>query len=131
MMYEHSARLLSAGEMHEAAFWFYAGQLRYRVHLLARPTLPPDQDPALFASFNATLGQAINEYLGGDPQEWERVIERVLTWDEQTPNEFTPMDQFPDVYRSVRSGLQDLLAWIHQSHDEIRAERSERGLENR
>lgn len=130
-MYYHSSRLLAAGEMNEAAFWFYAGQLRYRVHLVARPGLPPDQDPALFASLNSTLGQEINEYLGGDPEEWERVIERVLNWDAQTPNEFTPKEQFPAAHEDVRTGLQKVWGWIHENHDEIRKQRAESGLGNR
>lgn len=130
-MYHHAGRLLEAGEMNEAAFWFYAGQLRYRVHLAARPNLPPDRDPALFASLNSVLGQEVNQYLGGDPEEWGRVIERVLNWDAQTPNEFTPKEKFPAAHREVRAGLQQMWTWIHENHEEIRRQRAARGLGKR
>jgi hypothetical protein len=45
----------------EAVFWFYVGQIRYRYYLAANPTLPPDGDPALFASFSEVIGRPINE----------------------------------------------------------------------
>lgn len=130
-MYHYAGRLLEAEEMNEAAFWFYAGQLRYRVHLMARPNLPPDQDAAVFASLNSVLGQEVNQYIGGDPAEWEDVIERVLNWDAQTPNDFTPKDKFPSAHRQVRAGLQEMWTWIHENHDEIREQRTASGLENR
>lgn len=130
-MYYYAGRLLEAGEMNEAAFWFYAGQLRYRVHLIARPNLPSDEDPAVFASLNSVLGQEVNQYIGGDPAEWERVIERVLNWDAQTPNEFTPKSRFPSAHREVREGLQELWKYIHENHEEIRSQRAANGLENR
>ncbi|GGD12734.1 hypothetical protein [Halopseudomonas salina] len=130
-MYLHSGRLLRSGDMDEAAFWFYAGQLRYRVHLMARPNLPPDQDLALFSSLNSTLGQEVNEYIGGNPSEWEQVIENVLSWDDQTPNDFTPKDKFPSAHREVRAGLLELKEMIHKNHQEIREDRASAGLENR
>ena len=130
-MYYYSQHLLESGKMNEAAFWFYAGQLRYRVHLTARPNLPADQDPALFTSLNSVLGREVNEYIGGDPSEWERVIERVLNWDAQTPNDFTPKDKFPSAHRGVREGLRGLWEYIHENHDEIREQRAASGLDNR
>lgn len=130
-MYYYAARLLEDGEMNEAAFWFYAGQLRYRVHLEARPDLPADQDPALFASLNSVLGQEVNQYIGGDPAEWERVIERALNWDARTPNEFTPKDKYPSAHRRVRDGLRELWSYVHENYEEIRKGRAASGLENR
>lgn len=130
-LYHYAASLMASGEKNEAAFWFYAGQLRYRIHLAARPDLPPDGDPALFASLNSVIGQEINEYLGGDPQEWEAVLARVLEWDTQTKNTFTPRDEFPGAHAEVRAGLQEMLSWIQANHEEIRTQRAARGLENR
>lgn len=130
-MYKQAERLFKAGDRDEAAFWFYAGQLRYRVHLAARPNLPPDKDPAVFASMNATLGQQINEYIAGDPAAWEAVIQRALDWDARTPNHFTPKARYASAYRNIRSGLEEMRAYIHANHDLIRRERAAAGLENR
>src|SRR5688572_1362555 len=57
--YMLASRLFEGGQKDKAVFWFYAGQLRYRFHLSASPNLPPDGDPALFASLNSVLGQPI------------------------------------------------------------------------
>lgn len=118
-LYHYAGRLLEAGQMNEAAFWFYAGQLRYRVHLLARPDLPSDRDSALFASMNSVLGRTINEHLGANPDEWERVIRRVLNWDANTPNEFTPKNKYPSEYAQTRSGLTELLEMIKNNREKL------------
>ena len=73
----------------------------------------------------------MNGYIGGDPSEWEEVIERVLNWDAQTPNEFTPKEKFPSAHREVRAGLRELWEYVHENHDEIREQRAASGLENR
>lgn len=130
-MYHHAGRLLEAGDMNEAAFWFYAGQLRYRVHLMARPDLPPDGDPALFASLNAVLGQEINEYLGARPDEWEKVIERVLNWDTNTPNDFTPKSEFSAEHEKVRAGLTELWEMVRNKREELLKAAAEREAINR
>jgi len=130
-MYHHAGRLLEAGDMNEAAFWFYAGQLRYRVHLMARPGLPPDRDPALFASLNSVLGQEINEYLGAHPDEWERVIERVLNWDANTPNDFTPKSEYSAEHEEVRSGLTELWEMVRNNREELQKAAADREASNR
>ena len=130
-MYHHAGRLLEAGDMNEAAFWFYAGQLRYRVHLMARPDLPPDRDPALFASLNSVLGQEINEYLGARPDEWERVIERVLNWDANTPNHFTPKSEYSSEHERVRSGLTELWEMVRNNRGELQKAAAEREASER
>jgi len=123
-LYEKAGEYMEAGDMREAGFWFYAGQLRYRIHLAARPDLPRDEDPALFASLNMVFGQPINGYLGGDPEMWENLIGEVLEWDEQMPNRFTPKDTYAEIHRKQREGLKEMQDWIHDNHDEIREKRA-------
>ena len=79
--YAYAKRLFAQGRKDDAVFWFYVGQLRYRFYLLANPQLPRDGDPAVMASLNATIGQSINEWAGGDPKSWAADIERALQWD--------------------------------------------------
>ena len=52
-------KLFESGKKDEAVFWFYAGQLRYRFHLLANPNLEPSGDPALFASLSEVIGRPV------------------------------------------------------------------------
>ncbi|WP_447926859.1 hypothetical protein [Vreelandella sp. EE27] len=106
--YQYAAELFSRGDKEEAAFWCYAGQLRYRIHLTARPDLPPSGDPALFASLHSVVGEQINEYLGGEPAIWKATIERVLEWDEMVENAFTPKSEYPEAHAEQRQGLEGL-----------------------
>lgn len=130
-MYQHAAELFGDGKKDEAVFWFYAGQLRYRIHLAARPNLPPDQDAAVMSSLNYSLGTVINEYAGGNPEEWAATITDVLEWDASTPNEFTPKADFPEAHNANRDGLSSLRERITENKEKIRNERAARGLENR
>jgi hypothetical protein len=62
----------------EAVFWFYAGQLRYRVYLLAnKDKLKPSGDPALFASLSEEIGRPLNEYAFGDIPQLAKTIDAV------------------------------------------------------
>ncbi|MBZ5488988.1 hypothetical protein HW452_15800 [Halomonas aquamarina] len=114
--YQYAAELFSKGDQEEAAFWFYAGQLRYRIHLTARPDLPPSGDPALFASLHSVVGQQINGYLGGEPDIWKATIKRVLAWDEATENAFTPKREYPEAHAEQRQGLEGLLEELERHY---------------
>src|SRR5262249_44723347 len=82
-------KLFESGKRDEAIFWFYAGQLRYRFHLVANPKLDPSGDPALFASLSEVIGRPLNEYAFGDLKALDATLDKVLTWDKATPNGFT------------------------------------------
>jgi len=129
--YSYAARLYSEGKKDESILWFYIGQLRYRVYLKATPPSDPSGDPALFASLNATIGQTINEYAGGDPKAWAAQIALALKWDADHPNGFTSKEKFKTVYDSIRTGLERLGKQVESAADQIREERKSRGLENR
>ncbi|HEY4247060.1 MAG TPA: hypothetical protein VGM64_09405 [Lacunisphaera sp.] len=129
--YSYAVRLFSEGRKDESIFWFYIGQLRYRVYLKATPPSDPSGDPALFASLNATVGQTINEYAGGDPKVWAAQIALALKWDSDHPNGFTSKEKFKTVYDSIRAGLERLGKYVESSAGKMREERKKRGLENR
>jgi len=129
--YIYASRLFGEGHQDEAVFWFYAGQLRYRFHLSANPQLPRDGDPAVLASLNATMGQTLNEYAGGDPPRWAAQIERALKWDADTPNGFTSKDRYRKEWQDIRAGLASMRETIVRDADRIREQRTRAGLPNR
>ncbi len=131
VLYAFAGRLFGAGRKDEGVMWFYVGQLRYRYHLRANPDLPPDGEPAIMASLNATLGQTINEWAGGSPEGWARAIDQALAWDEQFPNALTSKERHAAARRQVRSGLEQMRDQIRAEAASIRAQRASRGLENR
>ena len=129
--YQYAQQLAREGRKDDAVFWFYVEQLRYGFHLSANPNLPEDGDPAVFAALNATLGQELNEYAGGDPTTWVAAIDRALVWDLNSPNYFTSKQQFRAKYTAIRSGLMELKQTIQAQAGEIRHQRSKVGLPNR
>lgn len=129
--YLYAGRLFKEGKKDEAVFWFYVGQLRYRFYLKANPNLQPSGDPALFASLNATLGEQINRYAGGNTKDWIWAIDRALKWDAETENHFTSKKKFAGISEQNRAGLKKLRDQIESQADSIREQRKEAGLENR
>jgi hypothetical protein len=130
-LYSYAARLFEEGRAQEAVVWFYVGQLRYRYLLAADPSLAPDGEPALMASLNATIGQTINEWAGGDPAAWARAIGSALAWDELHENAITPKGQAVAEQKVVRDGLARLQEMVLNDAEEIRAQRKAAGLEVR
>lgn len=129
--YIYAKRLFEEGKKDDAVFWFYVGQLRYRIHLKANPKLDPSGDPAVFSSFSATLGKALNEYAGGSVKGWVAAIDRALKWDAENSNGFTSKKKFAKIYEENRAGLKELRDQVQKQADSIRAQRKQAGLENR
>ena len=129
--YKSAADLFGGGRRDDAVFVFYLGQLRYRVHLVARPDLRPDGDPALFASLQEVMGRPINEYAFGDIPALARTLEAVLAYDGANPDRFTPPAQFGAAHADIRRGLEGMRDLILRDAESIRATRSRNGLENR
>ena len=129
--YRRASSLFGNGRRDDAVFIFYLGQLRYRAHLLARRDLKPDGDPALFASLSEVVGRPLNEYAFGDVSGLADIIDAVLAYDTTNPDRFTPPVQFPNVYVSVRDGLNKMKAQLLKDADQIRATRRKNGLDNR
>ena len=126
-----AAKLMRDGKADDAVFWFYAGQLRYRLHLAANPGLPPSGDPALFASFSEVIGRPINEHAFGDLGQLMATIDKVLAWDERTDNAFTSKTTHAAAWKDVRGGLMKMREYIKGNADQIRAQRQQNGLPNR
>ena len=124
-------KLFESGKKDEAVFWFYAGQLRYRFHLLANPNLEPSGDPALFASFSEVIGRPINEYAFGDLKALDATLEKVLAWDEETANGFTSTKAHKAEWLKTRDGLKGMRKQVADNGDSIRAQRKANGLPNR
>jgi hypothetical protein len=129
--YVLASRLFAANRKDEALFWFYAGQLRYRIRLACRPDLPQGTEPALLASLQEEVGRPINEYAGADPDAWAAAIARARDWDAQTRNGFEPKAPCQAQIADQRNGMAALIAQIRQNKDRIRAERRANGLPNR
>ncbi len=129
--YKRATALFQEGKKEDAIFVFYLGQLRYRAHLLARPNLPRDGDPALFASLSEVVGRPLNEYAFGDIPALARTIEAVLAHDSANPDRFTPPAQFPQACASTRNGLAGLRTQILAEAESIRARRRQKGMEYR
>lgn len=129
--YVLAARLFAADRKDEAVFWFYAGQLRYRIRLACHPDLPPGAEPALFASLQETVGTQINEHAGADPDAWAAAMQRALDWDERMANGFEPKAACAAQITDQRGGLATLIDYVRRNKDQIRTERAARGLPNR
>lgn len=129
--YVLAQRLLAANRRDEAVFWFYAGQLRYRIRLSCHPDLRPDIEPALFGSLQETVGRPVNEYGFGDLTALTTAMERVLAWDAATHNGFEPKAACATQIAQQRQGLGQLIAQIRADPDAIRRQRTANGLPNR
>lgn len=126
-----ASRLYAANRKDEAVFWFYAGQLRYRMRLACHPDLAPDTEPALFGSLQETVGRPVNEYGFGDLRALPATLERVLAWDAATRNGFEPKAACAPAIAEQRQGLGQLIAQIRNNGDDIRRQRTANGLPNR
>src|SRR6266542_644366 len=112
-----ASKLFEAGSRDEAVFWFYAGQLRYRFHLAANPNLPPDGDPALFASLSEVVGRPINEYAMGEIDALTATIDKVLDWDQRTDNGFTSKTRHAAQWKDISDGLGKLRDMVRTRAD--------------
>jgi hypothetical protein len=129
--YVLASRLFAANRKDEAVYWFYAGQLRYRIRLACHPDLAPDTEPALFGSLQETIGRQINEHAGADPRAWAATMARALAWDAATPNGFEPKAPCRAAIAEQRSGMSGFIAHVRDNEAQIRRDRAAAGLPNR
>ena len=85
VLYLLSNVLFERGDMDEAAFWFYAGQLRARVD--ANRCVDPTARQAV-SVLNNEYGPPINRYAFKDIPKLEALIPRVVEWDKTTPRNY-------------------------------------------
>ena len=130
--YVLAQKLFAAGQKEDAVFWFYTGQLRYRVYLLVnKDKLDPSGDPAVFASLSEEVGRPINEYAFGDIPQLTKTIDAVIAWDQSHANALTPRDKYKSQYDQIVSGLTQMRDQIVNQADSIRQSRTAHGLPNR
>jgi hypothetical protein len=85
VLYELSRTLFSLGQKDEAAFWFYAGQLRARFDANRCSDISARQAVAVL---NQEYGTPINQYAFQDLSKLESLIHRVVEWDRSTPHNY-------------------------------------------
>jgi hypothetical protein len=130
--YYLAGKLFAAGQKDDAVFWYYAGQLRYRVYLAVnKDKLDPSGDPAVFASLSEEIGRPVNEYAFGDIPQLTKTIDAVIAWDQSHDNALTPRDKYKSQYDQIVSGLTQMRDQVLQQADSIRKTRSSHGLPNR
>lgn len=128
VLYRLAGRLYSAGQGQEAAKWMYIAQLRYRILLSVQET---SSDVALFGAMHEQVGRPINEYIGGNIDEWLGAIDAAVAWDAEHPNPLHPADDHGPIIDAQREGLLSLRALVEGRREEIPGLREETGLENR
>ncbi|HEX8481656.1 MAG TPA: hypothetical protein VF650_07130 [Allosphingosinicella sp.] len=119
LYYIFASRLFDSGRKDEALFWFYAGQLRYRIRLGCHPDLPQDSEPALFGALQATVGEKINSHARRRPASWISTLERVFEWDARTANGFEPRASCQAAIAEQRKGLVKLTDYVRKHRSEL------------
>jgi hypothetical protein len=85
VFYVLSDALLQRGEKDDAAFWFYAGQLRARFDANRCADATARQ---AVNQLNRRFGPAINQHAFEDLPKLEALIARVVEWDRRTPHRY-------------------------------------------
>jgi hypothetical protein len=85
VLYVLSSTLFAQGRKDDAAFWFYAGQLRGRFDANRCADVSARQ---AIAVLNDRFGPDINKYTFKDIPKLQALIPRVVEWDRKTPHEY-------------------------------------------
>jgi hypothetical protein len=111
--YLYAGRLMKAGDFSGALRWFYIGQLRWRVNLLAHP----GQDASLFGLINRSLEKPLTEYGSSHMDQWLAAIDAALAWDDAHDNADTAKDKFASIYAAQRARLVKMRSYIAEHKD--------------
>jgi hypothetical protein len=104
VFYALSHVLFERGDKDEAAFWFYAGQLRGRFDA----NLCTDSSARqAIAVLNQKYGRPINQYMFQDVPKLEALIPRIVEWDRRTPYNYDHRWINLHGMNAVMSGLDD------------------------
>lgn len=85
VFYVLSEVLFKLGDKDEAAFWFYAGQLRARFDANRCADISARQAVTLL---NDRFGPAINQHTFQDIPKLKELVPRVVEWDRRTPHQY-------------------------------------------
>ncbi len=125
-LYTLAAKLFAAGRRDEAVVWFYIAQIRSRFRLATAPDLPPDGEPALYASLFETIGPPINQWAFCDIDRLAAEMGRALDWDRDHANATSPKDANAAALDQVRSGLIAFRANILETRADFEKDRAAR-----
>ena len=124
-----AARLFQTDKKEDAVFWFYAGQLRWRMRLDCFGS-EPGGESALFGAMNQQVGTLINEYAGGYPGKWVETIHRVVEWDTSEPSEFEDKQNCQSHIVKQRENFLEFAKSIHRDREKLARQRRENDLPN-
>ncbi len=113
---------VKAGHKKDAAFLFYLGQLRGRYYVQSNPATTP-ADKETYTAAQLTLGQYINDYLGGESDTWVNVLNEVIAWDKTHEYEYYPKTKDPKTYQDILGGLialRDKVERLRKGNKQIR-----------
>ncbi len=85
VFYALSRALFEQDKKDEAAFWYYAGQLRARFDANRCADVSARQAVSLL---NREYGGPINKHATQDLAKLEQLVERVVAWDRRTPHDY-------------------------------------------
>lgn len=130
--YQTAMEAFAQGDRQTAGCLFYRAQFRFRLRLGANPGLDPSGEPALFASLQEAVGRPINEWLGGDKEDWLRAIGCGVAFGRAGDDPLTPRKQFPEAWADALAGIEALRAQVEATSEaDIRAQREAAGLPSR
>jgi len=137
-MYVLAIRLFDLGHKDDAVYWFYSAQWR---GFLYRDCIPPDAvgglgNPAFEhiqanKAFHHLAGQHINPHAFGDLAKLQKTLETVQQENVKLPKladiypdqKFIPEDQWPAKNEKTATGFQEMLQFIVNNPDAIKAMR--------
>lgn len=99
VFYAMSGVLFEDGKKDEAAFWFYAGQLRARFDA----NRSANGFGMVVDLLNNTYGTPINQYMFQNVVKLEELVPKVVEWDRETPHNYDP--RWVDVFLESTGNL--------------------------
>lgn len=117
-MFSPAFVLFKSGDKDEAVFWFYAAQLRTRYQLVFQK----GDRGQLLQIMLMTIGGPINNHAFQDVQKLDRLLERVLAWDQATPNPHRQSSLSAEAaagIEKVYTGFRDLRTKMLAEKDDI------------
>ena len=122
-------KLFRTGKKDDALFWFYLGQLRYRFYLSVEwDNLPKSGGFALFSSLSEVVGRPINQYSGENFPKTIKTIDKVLKWDSENENNFTPKKGNEKKLKGIKDGLVKLRDYYSENQAELMEKRKKNGI---
>lgn len=118
LLFPASAALFQHGKKDDAVFWFYAAQLRVRYQLV----FEKGDRGQLLSVMIMTVGPPINNYALQDIAKLNQILDRVLKWDERTPNPFKEKARLENINKQIEqvyAGLRDFKAKLTAEKDDL------------